>query len=84
MLKKAPPLRQGLSESRNLPQAPKPGETPTDCVEAQVPEAGPGSHQAGPSSRFATKTTADALEELKGYKEMKDLLLRQGGRSHIN
>uniref|UniRef100_A0A5B6ZS33 Putative autophagy-related protein 13 isoform X1 n=1 Tax=Davidia involucrata TaxID=16924 RepID=A0A5B6ZS33_DAVIN len=82
MLKKAPPLRQDLSQ----PETSQP-ETLSNCTQ----EPNKISEETGiqrvasssiTSSRIVmSKTTADALEELKGYREMKDLLLRQGGRS---
>ncbi|KAM7514313.1 hypothetical protein LguiA_003896 [Lonicera macranthoides] len=71
MLMKAPPLhRQHLTESTNLSVNPN-----------QIFEQPGFQLTAGSSLILVSKTTADALEELRGYREMKDLLLRQGGRS---
>uniref|UniRef100_A0A5B6ZQR4 Putative Autophagy-related protein 13 n=1 Tax=Davidia involucrata TaxID=16924 RepID=A0A5B6ZQR4_DAVIN len=87
MLKKAPPLHQDLSNSRNLLQASHP-ETPSNCIQEpnQTSEEPGIQHDAAlsfSSSGFViSKTTTDALEELQGYREMKDLLVRQGGRGH--
>lgn len=86
MLKKAPPLRQDLSESRNLGKCSKYGSLGSHVKEPVLTSANSGFQQAGssimePSGVFSSKTTTDALEELRGYREMKDLLLRQGGKS---
>lgn len=86
MLKKAPPLRQDLSESRNLGKSSKCGSLGSRVREPVQTSANTGFQQAGssslePSGAFSSKTTSDALEELRGYREMKDLLLRQGGKS---
>ncbi|KAG2317628.1 hypothetical protein Bca4012_068533 [Brassica carinata] len=71
MLKKAPPLRQDVSES-SMPEIywnnnnnKKPG---GDCPAASITASG---------IALAAKTTADALEELRSYKEMKNVLLSQ-------
>lgn len=85
MLKKAPPLRQE-SESRNLLQSSKSGTLSIHIQEPVQISGKPVFQQAvslsvASSGVFSSKTTADALEELRGYREMKDLLLRQGGRS---
>lgn len=86
MLKKAPPLRQDLSESRDISQSPKSGtlsihhiQDPLQMSENPVIQQA-GSLSVGSSGIFSSKTTADALEELRGYREMKESLLRQGGR----
>lgn len=77
MLKKAPPLRQD-SDSMNLLQ---------DSTPVQISDK-PGVQHSS-TSNFASsvnipaKTTADALEELRGYRDMKDLLLKQGGKSQM-
>ncbi|CAL1409162.1 unnamed protein product [Linum trigynum] len=66
MLKKAPPLRQELSSS-NVDS------THVSSTRAEQPP------DTSSSVLVASKTTADALEELQGYKRMKDYLLSQGG-----
>lgn len=86
MLKKAPPLRQDLSSSINSSDATRPEIWRNSNQESsQISEAPSGQHAASlsvaSSSLVASKTTADALEELQGYKEMKNLLLSQGARS---
>lgn len=83
MLKKAPPLRQDLSESRNLGRSSKCGSLGSHVREPVLTcaNSGVGSSSLEPSGVFSSKTTTDALEELRGYREMKDLLLRQGGKS---
>lgn len=76
MLMKAPPLhRQHLTESTNL------SVNPNQIFEQPGFQLTADSLTAGSSLILVSKTTADALEELRGYREMKDLLLRQGGRS---
>ena len=82
MLKKAPPLRPGFSNSVNVPQASgseiwsssiqEPCPAAQNAVSTSVTSSGPG----------RSKTTADALEELQGYREMKTLLLKQGSKSY--
>ncbi|CAK9162557.1 unnamed protein product [Ilex paraguariensis] len=85
MLKKAPPLRRDLSDSTNLLPSFKPETLNNRTQEPnRIPEE-PGIKQAASvsissSGLLASKTTADALEELQGYREMKDLLLRQAGK----
>nr|GMC93170.1 autophagy-related protein 13B [Ipomoea batatas]GMC96585.1 autophagy-related protein 13B [Ipomoea batatas] len=82
MLKKAPPLRQD-SDSMNLLQ----DSTPGTVNPVQISDK-PGVQHSS-TSNFASsvnipaKTTADALEELRGYRDMKDLLLKQGGKSQM-
>ncbi|OMO55850.1 Autophagy-related protein 13 [Corchorus capsularis] len=86
MLKKAPPLRQDSSSSMNFSEASRP-ETWSNSVQDQnkISEAVTVEHAASSSiasSKFiASKTTADALEELRGYKEIKNLLLSEGSKS---
>ncbi|KAL3829419.1 hypothetical protein ACJIZ3_018221 [Penstemon smallii] len=65
MLKKAPPLRQDISVNSHLLN--------------QFSEEPLKELSVATSELISSKTTADALEELRGYKEMKDLLLKQGG-----
>ncbi|XP_020215793.1 autophagy-related protein 13b [Cajanus cajan] len=81
MLKKAPPLRQDYSASQHLSQGTHP-ETWNNNIQGtnQILEASkPASIMS--SGMIATrKTTADALEEFHGYKEMKNLLLMRGSK----
>ncbi|XVE86588.1 hypothetical protein DITRI_Ditri18aG0045400 [Diplodiscus trichospermus] len=87
MLKKAPPLRQDNSSTISFSEASRP-EMWSNSIQEQnqtsevvsVERAAASSSIA--SSRFVgAKTTADALEELRGYKEMKNLLLSDGSMS---
>ncbi|XP_058006382.1 autophagy-related protein 13b-like [Hevea brasiliensis] len=76
MLKKAPPLRQDFSTSVCLSQ---------DKMSSSSLQEQQASASIASSGLVASKTTADALEELRGYKEMKkDLLLSQAGRSNTS
>ena len=81
MLKRAPPLRQDISNSIDLSPSSShvtltnPTEERNEKSELRV--------QSAVISVASPKTTSAALEELRGYREMKDLLLRQKGmRSH--
>lgn len=71
MLKKAPPLRQDVSES-SIPEI---------CWNNNNSNKHAGAHEIAVASitasgiTLASKTTADALEELRSYKEMKNHLL---------
>ncbi|KAG7577774.1 Autophagy-related protein 13 N-terminal [Arabidopsis thaliana x Arabidopsis arenosa] len=71
MLKKAPPLRQDVSES-SIPEI---------CWNNNNSNKPAGAHEIAVASitasgiTLASKTTADALEELRSYKEMKNHLL---------
>ena len=89
MLKKAPPLRQDTSSLINFSEASRPEMWSNSIQEQnQISEAVTVEHAASSSiasSRLvASKTTADALEELQGYKEMKNLLLNEGGKSYTS
>ncbi|XWS33194.1 hypothetical protein CRYUN_Cryun22dG0058500 [Craigia yunnanensis] len=86
MLKKAPPLRQDISGLINPSEASRPEMWSKSIQEQnQISKAVTVEHAASSSiasSRVvASKTTADALEELRGYKELKNLLLSEGGKS---
>ncbi|KAJ0039695.1 hypothetical protein Pint_27131 [Pistacia integerrima] len=86
MLKKAPPLRQDFSGSVNLSEASRPETWSSTTQEPRQISDATSSQQGASvsitsSGLVASKTTADALEELRGYKDMKNLLLRQGARS---
>lgn len=88
MLQKAPPLCQDFSGSVDLP----PDSTSKmwslqECNAISGAPVGPQANASGvaASGLVASKTTADAFEELQGYKEMmKDLLLSQAGRSNTS
>ncbi|KAG7027131.1 Autophagy-related protein 13b, partial [Cucurbita argyrosperma subsp. argyrosperma] len=89
MLQKAPPLRQDFTNSSpNLSRPPTRGSSSSRNIQQQgtqicetiAPSKG---RYAASSSITASKTTADALEELESYREMKNLLLKQGGKSPI-
>lgn len=76
MLKKAPPLGQAISNSITSTEASRHPHLNHPLQE---------SNEIGTTSFIilTPKTTADALEELKAYKEMKDSLLMQGTRSNL-
>lgn len=82
MLKKARPLGEDLHDSGNVLHESKP-----EILKATVLDPkqmfGQPTMQHSATTSFAPKTTADALEELRGYREMKNLLLKQGG-NHKN
>ncbi|KDP26114.1 hypothetical protein JCGZ_22215 [Jatropha curcas] len=86
MLKKAPPLRQDFSTQVNLSQEPSSKFSSSSLQEhCGSPAAQQASSSIVSSGLVSSKTTADALEELRGYKEMmKDLLLSQAGRSDVS
>lgn len=87
MLQKAPPLRQDTSI--NLAESSRPAiwdnsvEEPNQISEAPGVQYG-ASASVVSSALTGSRTTADALEELWSYKEMKNLLLSQGGRSYTS
>ncbi|XP_010912404.1 autophagy-related protein 13b [Elaeis guineensis] len=90
MLKTAPPLQQDLSNSIRSSQVFR-GDfrnlriRHNESMEAEVAKSeSPASNSeitaSGPSK---PRTTADGLEELRIYKEMKELLLKQGGSKSL-
>ncbi|KAE8691218.1 E3 ubiquitin-protein ligase ATL76-like [Hibiscus syriacus] len=87
MLKKAPPLCQDTS--LNFSEASRP-EMWSNSIQkqSQISEAETVEHAAASSTAssrlVASKTTADALEELRGYKAMKNLLLSEGGNAYTS
>lgn len=87
MLKKAPPLRQNIS--LNFSEASRP-EILSNSIpkQSQISEAVTVEHAAAPNIAsfrlVASKTTTDALEELRGYKVMKNLLLSEGGKAYTS
>ncbi|KMT09210.1 hypothetical protein BVRB_6g133120 [Beta vulgaris subsp. vulgaris] len=82
MLKKAPPLRQDsltVSKTVSCHNNEEPVLKPDDDQQSQK-----GACRSMLSSSLAmSRTTADALEELRSYKELKELLVTQGNRSHM-
>ncbi|OVA02089.1 hypothetical protein BVC80_1263g27 [Macleaya cordata] len=91
MLSTAPPLRQDFSNSIKLSQVSKPEIQSTSTQEpyrSSESEAGGVSDSASDinitsSGLLLLKTTAEALEEFRSYREMKELLLRKGSGSLI-
>ncbi|XP_010241727.1 PREDICTED: autophagy-related protein 13b [Nelumbo nucifera] len=88
MLKTAPPLHHDsnsfklsrASEPENRSKSTKEAEETSDLEVKEVQNT--ASCSSFTSSRLLmSKTTADALEELQGYREIKELLLRQSSRS---
>lgn len=76
LLKKAPPLSQEYSQSMipsDIHSAKADSDSSSQAVQVFAPSV-------ASSGILASKTTADALEELRAYREMKNLLLSQGGR----
>ncbi|KAK7399409.1 hypothetical protein VNO78_10591 [Psophocarpus tetragonolobus] len=84
MLKKAPPLRQDFSTSQHLTQGAHP-QTWNDSIQGQnhILQASRSVSIMSSGIIAARKTTADALEEFHGYKEMKNLLLTRGSKHQI-
>lgn len=83
MLKKAPPLHQDSSNLATASQASR-SETWSNsfhehCQTPKAISAQDGTSSVASSALLASKTTTDALEELKVYREMRNLLLSQGG-----
>lgn len=89
MLRKAPPLRQDNSNSVKFSQACRPEIWSNSSQEPNQPSKGQASVQRDDSSSvissglITSKTTTVALEELQSYREMKNLLLGQGSKSHM-
>ncbi|KAI3704331.1 hypothetical protein L1987_74549 [Smallanthus sonchifolius] len=76
MLKKAPPLQQDLNRSQNVCKPSRP-ENPFNQIQDHPPHA---SLSMSSSRVSGIKTTSDALEELKVYMDVKQMLLRQSGK----
>lgn len=92
MLRKAPPLRQDFSKSvansSGVPRVETWGDSNTvldsnQISEGLVPVQHVASSSVMASGLITSKTTADALEELQGYRDLKNFLLSQGSKSHI-
>ncbi|XP_073041214.1 autophagy-related protein 13b-like [Primulina eburnea] len=79
MLKKAPPLCQDISFSADSKL-----KTPTNCNQDSNENSEKsnilqsGSTNLASSGLASSKTTSDALDELRGYRELKDSLLKKG------
>lgn len=83
MLQKAPPLRQESSSSVTVPEAAGPEIWSNSIEEHNQVVRHAASESITSSGLVALKTTADALEELQGYREeVKNLLLKQGCKSN--
>lgn len=87
LLKNSPPLRQNVS--LNFSEASRP-EILSNSIpkQSQILEAVTVEYAAAPNIAsfrlVASKTTTDALEELRGYKVMKNLLLSEGGKAYTS
>ncbi|KAG6737316.1 hypothetical protein POTOM_058832 [Populus tomentosa] len=86
-LKKPPPLCKDLSGSAGLPPDSRSKTWSCNLQEYSPISVAPAGQQAAASGvassgLIASKTAADALEELKRYEELKDSLLSQAGRSN--
>lgn len=84
MLKKAPPLHQDFSSS-HLSQGTAKPETLNNNIQGpnQILESSRPVSVMSSGIIATRKTTADALEEFYGYKEMKNLLLMRGSKHQI-
>lgn len=87
MLKRAPPLRHDFSRSINSVVSFTPLTSTEQNVKSDPPRVQHATAAAvisvASSGHVVPKTTADALDELRGYRDMKDKLLGQGMRSQI-
>lgn len=91
MLQTAAPLRQDLSNSAKFSEVSRVESCSSRIQHYQNTEFAGGSIQAAASNTgitgsglLALKTTADAFEDLRSYREMKELLLRQGGYQSLD
>lgn len=92
MLQTAVPLQQDSSNLSKFLRVPKADSWREKLQPNQNLVSGKGTHQTSESSNtgitasglIMPKTTADALEDLRSYREMKDLLLRQGGYQSLD
>lgn len=82
MLKKAPPLCPEFSNSVNVPQVSGSEIWSSSSQEPHPAAQNEVSASVTSSGLVRLKTTADALEELQVYREMKKLLLKQGSKSY--
>ena len=89
MLRKAPPLHQDFSKPVNSSEALRPETWGNHVLESNQTSEGQAPVQHATSSSVmssglvVSKTTADALEELQGYRDLKNRILSQGSKSHI-
>ncbi|KAJ0840682.1 hypothetical protein HanPSC8_Chr14g0621701 [Helianthus annuus] len=77
MLKKAPPLQQDLNRSQYVSKTSRP-EKSSNQIQDHPPHA--SSNVSSFSRVSGIKTTSDAMEELKGYLDVKQMLLKQSGK----
>ncbi|KAL8246678.1 hypothetical protein R6Q59_007894 [Mikania micrantha] len=77
MLRKAPPLQQDLNRSQYVSKTSRP-ENLSNNIQDHPPHA--SSNMSSISRVSGIKTTSDALEELKGYVDVKQMLLKQSGK----
>ncbi|KAF9601270.1 hypothetical protein IFM89_018380 [Coptis chinensis] len=89
MLKAAPPLGQDFSSpkvlqvsnpdimSRSIQESKEKSDSEVEVVQRTASDCGITS-----SGILTLKTTSEALDELQGYRAMKEMLLKQGGESH--
>lgn len=89
MLKTAPPLRQDLSRSVRSSRVFRDESwnmkiQHNKAMEAEQSESPASSPGITASGLFKPRTKADALEELRMYKEIKELLLEQGGSQSLD
>lgn len=80
MLKKAPPLRQDFLNRSQYVSKPSRPESVSNQIQ-NPPHVEVASSNMMSSRVSGIKTTSDALEELKVYTNMKQLLLRQSDKS---
>lgn len=86
MLQTAAPLQQDSSNLSKFPQVPKPDSWREKILPNQNLVSGKGTRQTSESNigivssgLFMSKTIADALEDLRSYREVKDYILQQSG-----
>eukprot|EP00268_Persea_americana_P001905 TRINITY_DN10573_c0_g1_i1.p1 TRINITY_DN10573_c0_g1~~TRINITY_DN10573_c0_g1_i1.p1 ORF type:complete len:708 (+),score=117.32 TRINITY_DN10573_c0_g1_i1:351-2474(+) len=86
MLQTAAPLQQDSSNLSKFPQVPKPDSWREKILPNQNLVSGKGTRQTSESNigivssgLFMSKTIADALEDLRSYREVKDFILQQSG-----
>lgn len=85
MLTRAPPLRHDFSSSINSPESSRPLTSTEQNIKSDPPrvQCVAAAVSVASSGHILPKTTANALDELRGYIDMKDSLVTQGMRSNI-
>ncbi|XP_071735426.1 autophagy-related protein 13b [Rutidosis leptorrhynchoides] len=81
MLKKAPPLTQQLNQSQTVVKPSRPESAFKQIQNLPLVEAAAASSNMVSSRVSGIKTTSDALEELKVYTDMRQLLLKRSDKS---